>query len=130
MRATGVVHAASTQHLHLGTTDFLTKNLGQLAEMSDDLMGEMNKVTKYHKTLTYYQTQMDVFRAKRRAENAERRARGEDLLPEEDASFFKAIEPPTMVEHLLISNQVAALTDQINAFTKQSMARMHIASEL
>lgn len=114
----------------MATQAFLTKNIGHVVELCDDLVAEQNKVTRYHRQVMIQQSQIEAFRIKRRQENAERKARGEDPLPEEDMTLFKPIDPPTLLDNYLISSQMVTYADQVNSFAKQSLAKLHVASGL
>ena len=62
-----------------------------------------------------------------------RRARGEEPLPEEDLStnaLFKPISKPSRLESLLITNQMSAYCQQINAFSGQSFAKLFLMQSL
>lgn len=121
----------SPSALDLSVSPFLCRNLGHSSELCDDMVAEQTKVTKYHKTLQWQQAQVEAARAKRRQENAERRARGEDPLPETDVlPGVKPVEPPSMLDNYLISAQMVTYAEQVHAFAKQSLAKLHIAAEM
>lgn len=62
---------------------------------------------------------------KRKQENAQRRAAGEDPLPEEDPAF-KPIPEPSQVDSYLTTNQIKSHCDQIALLGKQSLHRLYL----
>ena len=66
---------------------------------------------------------------KRKQENAQRRAAGEDPLPEEDPSF-KPIMEPSQVDSFLTTCQINSHSDQIAVLGKQSLHRLYLMQAL
>ena len=62
---------------------------------------------------------------KRKQENAQRRAAGEDPLPEEDPSF-KPIPEPSQVDSFLNTCQINSHSEQINLLGKQGLHRLYL----
>ena len=59
-----------------------------------------------------------------RQENAQRRAAGEDPLPEEDPQQFKPIPEPNQLDNFLITNQIATYLDQLSVYSAQSLEKL------
>jgi len=128
LAARGALAQVDPASLALSSEPVLARNLAGLTELCDDLIMEQNKVTRYHKAVGSQQVQMEAFRQKRRQENIERRARGEEPLPEEDPTQFKPIDPPSMLDNMLISAQIADYGANVDAFAKQALAKLGVAS--
>ena len=94
--------------LSLSAAPFLEKNLEFLIDCMDDLQGESLKVQLFHRMLSRQQQSQAAWLQKRRAENAARRASGQEPLPEEDASSpaFRPVQEPARLDSYLIVNQV------------------------
>eukprot|EP00976_Prorocentrum_cordatum_P074165 1181403-Prorocentrum_minimum.AAC.4 len=114
--------------LVLSTNPYLEKNLEFLSECLDELQGESQKLSFYQRSLARQQQQQAQWLQKRRAENFQRRAAGEEPLPEEDPSnpIFKTLAEPSKLESLLITNQINNYCSQINQFSAQGMEKMYL----
>lgn len=71
------ITAPDLERLDLGSAAYLTKTMSQLIEGIDDVLAEAQKVSLYHRNLARQQQHMAQWLAKRRQENAARRAAGE-----------------------------------------------------
>ena len=61
-------------------------------------------------------------------ENQQRATRGEAPLPDEDLSkIFKAMQPPSRLDSLLLSSQITNYVGQINDFATQSFGKLFMA---
>lgn len=69
---------------------------------------EAGKVSFYHRAAARQQQLQAAWLAKRRQENAARRAQGEDPLPEEEPGLFKPLPEPSQLDNVLIANQIDA----------------------
>eukprot|EP00742_Colponemidia_sp_Colp-10_P000999 GILJ01001081.1.p1 GENE.GILJ01001081.1~~GILJ01001081.1.p1 ORF type:complete len:342 (+),score=57.84 GILJ01001081.1:46-1026(+) len=114
----------------LSTNPFLEKNINFLSDCLDDLSQEQNKLQFYQRNLVRQQQQQKTFLEKRRAENAARKARGEEMLPEDEAALFKPIPPPSRLDSLLISNQIHSYCKNINQFAGESFTKLFLAGQL
>ncbi|CAG9463120.1 unnamed protein product [Pedinophyceae sp. YPF-701] len=128
LEANGSVSQLDENRLQVGVGHFLGRNVAHLGELMDDLLVEQQKTQNYHRLVARQQIHMDTFRQRRRQENLERKARGEEPLPEEDPTAFKPVEQPSQLDNLLITNQLAAYCAQMNSFTSQALSRLQLAS--
>lgn len=94
--------------LDVATTPFLVKNLDYMIECLDDYQREQTNLAQHQRNILRNESQRAAWIAKRRAENAARRAQGEELLPEEDPThpLFKAIAEPDRLDVMLINSQI------------------------
>mmetsp|Transcript_15706 Transcript_15706/g.43938 ORF Transcript_15706/g.43938 Transcript_15706/m.43938 type:complete len:341 (-) Transcript_15706:202-1224(-) len=111
--------------LVLSAEPLLEKNLEFVTECLDDMMAEQSKVAVYHRNAARQQAQMAQWLQKRRQENAQRRAAGEDPLPEEDPTFKPVVEP-SQVDSYLTTTQIKSHCDQITTLGKQSLQRLYV----
>jgi len=123
---------ADFDRLVLSTNPYLEKNLEFMTECLDDLQTESQKLSFYQRTLARQQQQQAQWLQKRRAENFQRRAAGEEALPEEEPSnpVFKALPEPSKLESLLITDQINNYCSQINQFAAQGMEKMYLMQGL
>ena len=126
-------NASDFSRLELNTNPFLEKQLQLLIECIEDLQAESNKLQHYERAVQRQKSAQSQYLTKKKAEGAARRARGEEPLPEEDLStnaLFKPITKPSRLESLLITNQMSAYCQQINAFSGQSFAKLFLMQSL
>lgn len=65
------------------------------------------------------------------AENAQRQARGEPPLPDEDISKqFKPIAPLPRLDAMITSGQIYNYCKQISQFCSQSLGKLYVAKAL
>jgi len=121
--------AADLERLSLASTAYSTKAMTSLIECIDDLLGEQQKVSMYHKNFARQQQQAAAWLAKRKQENAARRAAGEEPLPEEDPSF-RPIPEPSMLEQYLVTNQIAGYCEQVGAAAERGMGSLYLMQGL
>jgi len=94
--------------LDLSTNPFLEKNLEFLIECSDELVNEQTKFQVYQKLL-----------------------RNQKKSDEEDNPSLKPLPPaPSRLDSLIFANQINNFCHQINDFTAQSVAKLHLLSAL
>lgn len=119
---------ADVDRLSLSNNPFLERNLEFLIECMDDLGVEQQKLQFYARSVARQQSQQLAFVQKRRAENATRRAAGEEPLPEEDPSnpIFKPVPEPSRIDAYLITNQISNYCSQINVFTGPALSKMYL----
>jgi len=112
------------QFLDLGTADVLESQLKHLMDSVDEVNQESIKFNKYQ-TMAMKQFQDKTrYMQRRQQENTARLARGEEELPEEDASkVFKALAPPSRLNSLILSGQILSSADQVSQFCSQSLAK-------
>jgi len=118
--------------LQLSTNPFMERNMDFLIECMDDLSMEQQKFQFYYRSLSRQQSQQQAWLQKRRAENAARKAAGEEPLPEEDPAnpIFKTVPEPSRLDSFLITNQMANYCNQINGVTGQNFSRLHLMKAL
>mmetsp|Transcript_5500 Transcript_5500/g.7433 ORF Transcript_5500/g.7433 Transcript_5500/m.7433 type:complete len:333 (+) Transcript_5500:109-1107(+) len=123
---------ADFDRLVLSTNPFLEKNMEFLSESLDDLQVEQQKLSYYQRSLARQQQQQAQWLQKRRAENFQRRAAGEEPLPEEDLAnpIFKPLVEPGKLDSLLITNQINNYCKQINEFASQGMEKLFLMQGL
>ncbi|GAQ84794.1 eukaryotic translation initiation factor eIF-3 subunit H [Klebsormidium nitens] len=122
-----VTHA-DFDRLSLSSAPFLEKNLEFLIQCMDDLGQEQQKQQYYYRAVTRQEAQKGAWLLKRRAENAARKAAGEEPLPEEDSAnpAFKPIPEPSRLDGFLITNQISNYCGQVNGFGGQSLSKMYV----
>ncbi|KAK9810290.1 hypothetical protein WJX72_008134 [[Myrmecia] bisecta] len=116
--------------LNLSVVPLFEKNLDFLNECLDDLVNEQQKVSYYHRNVARQQQQQAQWLQKRRQENAQRRATGEEPLPEEDPVQFKPIPEPGALENYLITNQIANYCGSLSSFSAQSLQKLQLMEGL
>ena len=87
-------------------------------------------MTAYHKSVVKQQQQYQQWLQQRRAENAQRRAAGEDPLPEEDPNLFKQLVEPSPIDACLITHQMSNYADQVCEATGLNMEKLHLSDGL
>jgi translation initiation factor 3 subunit H len=118
--------------LQLSTSSLMERNMEFLIECMDDLSVEQQKLQFHYRSLSRQQAQQQAWLQKRRAENATRRAAGEEPLPEEDPAnpIFKPLPEPSRLESFLITNQISNYCSQINGVAGQSFNRLYLMKAL
>jgi len=120
------------ERLELSTNPFLEKNLEFLIECLDDLSQEQNKFTYHQRTIQRQLQQQAQWLQKRKTENAIRKNKGEEPLPEDDPTnpIFKLTPEPSRLESLLITNQINNYCKQINHFAGNSFTKLFLVGGL
>jgi len=118
--------------LGLSMAPFLEKNLEFLNECMDDLASESQKVAYHVRSVARQQAQQAAWITKRRAENANRRASGQEPLPEEEPGnpLFKPLPEPSRLDGFLIVNQVSNYCTQIEQYGAKSLQKLYTAEGL
>lgn len=118
--------------LDLSTNPFIERNLEFLIDSMDELSTEQTKFRYFQNNLQRQQVQQAAWLQKRRAENAQRKKNGEELLPEEDPSnpIFKQVVEPSRLESMLLTNQINNYCKQVNQFSANSFAKIYLFGEL
>ena len=84
----------------------------------------------YHKNVVKQQQQYQQWLQQRRTENAQRRAAGEDPLPEEDPNLFKHLVEPSPIDACLITHQMSNYADQVSECAVLNMEKLHLSDGL
>ena len=118
--------------LDADTTPFLVDNLNSMIECLDDYQREQTNLAQHQRNILRNESQRAAWIAKRRAENAARRAQGEELLPEEDPThpLFKAIAEPDRLDVMLINRQISNHCSQMDTYTTQAIQKMKLLSSM
>ena len=114
--------------LDMSANPFLERSLEFLSECMDDLASEQQKVAFYQRNLSRQQLQQAQWLQKRKVENAQRKAAGQEPLPEEDDANAKNVTEPSRLEGFLIANQVNQYVDQIQEFGQASLQKLYLVS--
>jgi len=115
--------------LELTGNGYLEKNLECIINGLDDLAVEHGKYQYFQRNLQRQAATQSAFLQKRKADNVARKAAGEELLPETDPNN-KPLPEPTRYDSLFIENLVLRYCDQVNQFSSQSLAKLHLVSTL
>ena len=117
--------------MDLSTNPYLEKNLEFLCSWVDDLASEQWKFQSYTRGMLKQRHDQARWADRRKKTNDDRRAAGEDALPDDEAGFSeKRPDAPNRMESLLISNQISAYCDQINRFAGSSFEKLFLAGSL
>lgn len=118
--------------LQLSSNPFMELNLDLMSVCLDNLAGQQQTLQFYYRNLSRQQAQQQSWLHNRRAENAARKAAGEEPLPEEDPSLaiFKPIPEPSRLDSFLYTNQIANYCNEINGVAGQSFSRLHLLKAL
>jgi len=124
------------ESLDLGADDFMEKNLEILLSSLAELQIRQNLHQTWQRSVARAEQAQQQFIQKRKAENAARQAKGQELLPEglkemkiENPQLFKKLPEPWKagLEALLISNRISAQCHQVKQFAGQTLAKQFIA---
>merc|ERR1712142_795743 len=119
------------QFLDLGTMSTLDRSLRCLMEYVDDLSQEANKFNNYQRQNAKQLQEKHKYMQKRAAENAQRQARGEPPMPDEDISKqFKPIAPLPRLDAMITSGQISNYCKQISQFCSQSLGKLYVSKAL
>ncbi|CAD7700775.1 unnamed protein product [Ostreobium quekettii] len=113
--------------LSLSTTGFLEQNMSFLGECMDDLVQEHRKVSNYHRSVLKQQQQFQQWLQQRRQENMQRKAMGEEPLPEEDLNMFKPIAEPSQIDACLITHQMSNYSERVRSFATTCLEKLYLA---
>jgi translation initiation factor 3 subunit H len=114
------------ESLDLENQSFLEKNLTFLLESLDYLGSEQQKMQYYERLAVKQAQQQKSLVEKRRAENAARRERGEDVLAEESPTAKGPRVPAQAVDTILISSQIQTYCNQIQKYAGDSFSKVYL----
>eukprot|EP01122_Echinamoeba_exundans_P004115 TRINITY_DN1412_c0_g1_i1.p1 TRINITY_DN1412_c0_g1~~TRINITY_DN1412_c0_g1_i1.p1 ORF type:complete len:354 (+),score=91.32 TRINITY_DN1412_c0_g1_i1:252-1313(+) len=125
------------ESLDMATNSFLENNLETLNLCISDLQQEQGKQQMWQRNANKVLAQQQAFLQRRKAENAQRKAMGQDLLPEtaadlehENPALFKLPSEPSRLEALLITNQINNHCEEILKFGGQSLSKLFVSKSL
>lgn len=81
----------------------------------------------YHRNVVKQQQQYQQWLQQRRLENAQRRAAGEDPLPEEDPNLLKQLVEPSPIDACLITHQMSNYADRVCECAELNMKKLKLA---
>lgn len=116
--------------LDLSASRFAQASLDFLSGIADDFQNEQSRLQQHVHSLQRQKASQAVWRQKREAENAERRARGEEPLTldgvEDGNSAFKPLVAPKRMDALVMSHQVDSTVQELNTQVTNSMVRLEL----
>jgi len=113
--------------LEPATSASLEKHLKLLDKVVDEVVNDSNRFNQFQKVTSKNQQQRQTWLAKRRQENEQRRANGQDELPlDEVNSVHKLPEAPSRIEPMLRSVQMKEYTDAVSDFATKSLGKLFI----
>lgn len=125
-----VIKQIDVDKLNLSVLPTLERNLEFVTDCLDDSVMEQQKVSYYHRNVARQQQQQAQWLQKRRQENAQRRANGEEALPEEDLQQFKPIPEINQLDNFLITNQINTYCEQLSSYGMQSLQKLQLMEAL
>jgi translation initiation factor 3 subunit H len=133
LESRGVVPKPDPARLETTSNQLLEKNMEFLIEESEELISEQNKLQYHYRALQRQQQSQSKWIQQRKQENAARRRKGQEELPEkgdESDPVWKPIPPPPQLESLLITNQIQYYCEQGNKLLGASLDKHMIMNGL
>lgn len=117
--------------LDLGTASVLENHIRVMMDRVDELYQEAAKFNKYQ-TLAQRQEQEKHRQLNKLAqENAARIAKGEPVVAEEDVlKMFRPLAVPPRLSPMITSGQINTVSQHINQFCSQSLAKLYLTEAL
>lgn len=120
----------SIDTLDLAIDPFLEKTCDLLLESIESHYTDLNNFQFYQRQLGREQAKITQWQAKRKAENAQRSAAKQTLLPEDEwQRLFKLPQEPSRLEGMLNAKQVEQYSKQVDGFTANVSAKMFAVRE-
>jgi len=119
----------SYDHLDLASNGFFEKNLDNLSQFMDELQNENGRIQHFQRQNQRLQNQINAYTIKVRAENQQRRQKGQAEIAE-DLSQFKKLVPPSRLPSLVWMHQVDVYVDQVEDFARESALKLFLLTEL
>lgn len=117
--------APNFDSLDLSIDPFLEKSCDLLLESIETHHVELNNYQFYQRSLAREQAKIAQWQAKRKAENAQRTATNQALLPEDEwQRLYKLPTEPSRLETLLNSRQVEQYSRQVDGFAADMTGKM------
>ncbi|KAK5988955.1 Eukaryotic translation initiation factor 3 subunit H [Cladobotryum mycophilum] len=120
----------SIDNLDVAIDPFLEKTCDLLLESIESHYTDLNNFQFYQRQLAREQTKITQWQTKRKAENAQRTAAKQTLLPEDEwQRLFKLPQEPSRLEGMLNAKQVEQYSKQVDGFTANISAKMFAVRE-
>jgi translation initiation factor 3 subunit H len=117
--------------LDLGTAGVLESHIRVMMDRVDELYQEASKFNKYQQMVMRQEQEKHRQLNKLTQENASRIAKGETPQPEEDVTKqFRPLPVPPRLNPMMISGQINAVSQHINQFCSQSLAKLYLTEAL
>ena len=107
----------------------LERNLEFMMESLNDYQSKIFEVSQYHRHSQRAELQHQQWLQKRRAENATRRAAGEEPLTEDDPNYTQLPEP-SRIDSYLISNQATTFSNRVISNGSQTLQKLCLMDSL
>ena len=115
----------SIDSLELSIDPFLEKTSDLLLDSIEAHYTELNNYQYYQRQLAREQAKITAWQAKRKAENTQRAAAKQPLLPEDEwQRLFKLPLEPSRLESMLNARQADQYSKQVDSFTASTTAKM------
>lgn len=117
--------------LDLGTAGVLESHIRVMMDRVDELYQEASKFNKYQQMVMRQDQEKHRQLGKLTQENAARVQKGELPLPEEDVTKqFRPLPVPPRLNPMIISGQINTVSQHINQFCSQSLAKLYLTEAL
>lgn len=117
--------------LDLGTAGVLESHIRVMMDRVDELYQEASKFNKYQTMVLRQEQEKHRQLNKLTQENAARNAKGEPSLPEEDIlKQFRPLPVPPRLNPMITSGQIHTISQHINQFCSQSLAKLYLTEAL
>jgi translation initiation factor 3 subunit H len=117
--------------LDLGTAGVLENHIRAMMDRVDELYQEASKFNKYQQSVTRQEQDKHRQLNKLAQENAARIAKGETPVPEDEViKQFRPLPVPPRLNPMIISGQINTVSQHINQFCSQSLAKLYLTEAL
>ena len=117
--------------LDLGTAGVLESHIRVMMDRVDELYQEASKFNKYQQLVMRQEQEKHRQLNKLTQDNAARIAKGETPLPEEDITkTFRPLPVPSRLNPMIISGQINTVSQHINQFCSQSLAKLYLSNSI
>jgi translation initiation factor 3 subunit H len=117
--------------LDLGTAGVLESHIRVMMDRVDELYQEASKFNKYQQLVMRQEQEKHRQLNKLQQENQMRVNKGEPPLPEEDiVKQFRPLPVPPRLNPMLTSGQINTVSQHINQFCSQSLAKLYLTEAL
>lgn len=108
----------------------LERNLEFMMGSMDDYQSKIYEVSQFHRMSQRHEVQHQQWLQKRKVENAQRMAAGEEPLGDEDPNYSGPLPEPSRLESYLIGNQAAQFGERINVAGGQTLQKLCLMNAL